>query len=333
MKKVKTLIAAIMAVLLLSSCAQFQSQSQSSNPIRKPLQDVVDALSFAIDEAAKEIENEKLWQASKAELAHWTEACAVAEDVSANSCSVMQNEASVLCRSACPSGACNIIEENYCKGLSEGVDIKGQCKAGGAPKATWCDASSQCMTATAEAQRVCSVAKSFKIPVLKQATANLNIERSVGGSAGINVLFLSINGGATHTTGSTIVENFRPRIREREYGAVGLPALPATKNVSTEAKNMAKTLTSLIVEAVRASVKEYEGVTPAPANLGATPPPPLGAKPPLMIDSIDINFLLAIDESGGLNIKADLPSIPVGIAVGAEAAFKSTNALRILYAQ
>src|SRR5882672_3626370 len=70
---------AVSSAILLAGCCNFGGNTTTT---QKALADVVDAVQFAIDEAA----NDTAWSATEAELKHWSAACEDVRTKAASSC-------------------------------------------------------------------------------------------------------------------------------------------------------------------------------------------------------------------------------------------------------
>ena len=97
--------------------------------------------------------------------------------------------------------------------------------------------------------------------------------------------------------------------------------MPKVRDVSPAAKELAGNLTQLIINAVKATVKEYDEKDKSIA------------RPPTALSDLSIDFSLVIDEGGKLGIKKTWEAADAGIELGGKAGVKATNKLTIQYAR
>lgn len=305
------------AIFALSGC---ESLWRGEDPKqKKALADVVDAVQYAVDQAAAD----KAWLATKKELDHWTAACRAAKEGTSGACVVMQDEAAGLCRAACPSGRCDPGAEHRCQQYIKGEDVPGLCLANlpaNDVRGRWCPAARTCAAKTQEQMRICSNIATLQLPALSKAELTLAVERKVEKSVELNVLLVSFGGGRSQASSNSVSMTLKPRVRDGDYGVVAMDPIPS-KTVSAEAQKLASQLGELIREALAASVKEYEPGKPG-----------IAARPPMLMSDLSITFTLVVDSNGSLGIKKAWDT-PAGIEIGAGTSTKRSNSLTISYSR
>ena len=90
---------------------------------------------------------------------------------------------------------------------------------------------------------------------------------------------------------------------------------------------MAGNLAQLIADAVRAATSDYAPDPVNPAASGA-----IGARPPLALSQLKIEFELTYDKNGKLGLKKEWTG-PLGVTAEASAETKRTNKLEIVYSK
>jgi hypothetical protein len=278
----------------------------------KQLADVVDAIQYAIDQAA----SEKVWLATEKEVAHWQAACTAARDSSSRACTVMSDRAIDLCKAICTSGNCDPASEMRCHKYARGEDVSGLCADGS--RAAWCSAARECSAQNTRRTQVCANLATVQLPQIDTAQLSVAVERSRNAAAGISVLVVSFGGGRTDVSSNVVNMTLKPRVRDADYGVVPMAPIPA-KQVSPEARLLAAQMAGLIREAVTAAAKEYE-----PSN------PQVAARPPMLMSDLQVTFSLVVDRNGSLGIKKAWEA-PAGIELSAGLGTKRTNSLTITY--
>jgi len=303
---------------LLAGCGHWNQLSPP--PDEKALVDVVDAVQFAVDMAAAD----KVWEATSKESEHWDLACKTANVASAESCHGMLEKAQPLCQSDCPNGHCNLLAQRRCEVLASGVGRSAMCsplRKPGAAIAAWCQAADSCVDAQKTATRICASADLVQLPKLSHATLTLAVERTTTTAAGLNILVVSFNKSRSETSANSVSMTLKPRNRTRDYGSVELPDdFPPERSVSPRAQALAAQLSTLIKQAVSASVKEYD-----PQPNGAT----IVARAPMLLSDLEVSFSLTVDSNGSLGIKKAWDG--VGAELGGETGTKHANTLSIKY--
>jgi hypothetical protein len=310
-------IALLGAGAMLAGCGSLFHTDDPAQ--RKALADVVDAVQFAVDEAGKD----KVWLATQTEAEHWGAACKKSKEEASLSCVAMADRAQGLCKALCPSGGCDPAAENRCQKYLKGEDVAGLCPAtlgSTDSRQPWCTAARDCTGKTVLRAAICANADTIQLPELAKAELTVAVERSAGGSAGVNLLIVSFGGGRSEVSSNAITVGLKPRVRSQDYGSVPLPEI-TPKTVSSEARALATQLSTLIREAVAATVKEYEPATPGKA-----------ARPPMLMSNLDITFSLVVDSNGSLGIKKAWDA-PAGIEFSAAKGTKRSNSLTITYAR
>lgn len=285
--------------------------------VQKSLSDVVDAIQLAVDAAAKD----DVWNATQAERLHLSSACKLAKDDALSSCTGMLARADSMCQALCKQGGCGVAFEQRCKALSEGDGADLLCTANGGGDAIWCRHAPACLTQRATAANICGAAASIAVPSLKQATLTVAVERSRDASLGVDVIVVSFGASRSQVATNTVQMVMKPRVRDPKYQSDGLPPMPKVRDVSPMAKELASNLTQLIVNAVKATVKEYDEKDKSLA------------RPPTALSDLTIDFSLVIDEGGKLGIKKTWEAADAGIELGGKAGVKATNKLTIQYAR
>jgi len=302
----------------LSGCSLFPKP----DPVieKRALADVVDAVQYAVDNAAKH----SVWAATEKEAQHWADSCKVARSEADDQCLAMVDKADPICRKECSNGNCSPIALERCKSLITGQTSEAFCKANGqinAANSAWCAAASLCYSKKVETNRVCSAAEKSQLPSLLQADLSLAVEQSSEASAGVNILVVSFGGSKSEIATNSINMVLKPRVRDKAYGSVPLPAdFPQNRSVSAEAQALSQQLTTLITNAVESSVKEYEK-RPEGAQVAALSP--------LLLSDLEVTFSLTIDKNGSIGIKKAWSS--VGVELGGGAGVKRSNSLTIKY--
>jgi hypothetical protein len=311
---------AVPLFVLLSACGHF-GRSSGTTTIKADLQDVVDAVQFAVDAAAKE----NAWKATEQEQEHWGTACKAAKAEAAKSCTAMVDDADALCKARCPSGTCNPVQQQICTGLATGKNTSALCPKDAATS-PWCRNAMACNEKTQTAAQVCKSADTLTMPELKHAVLNVAVERSSGGTAAVNLLVVSFGGSHTQTAANSVELTLKPRVRDRAYGSAilpddilkKLPAVPGERVTSAKAVNLAGDLKQTIVDAVNSTVREYTS--------GKT------EKPPMSLANLEIEFSLTVDDSGKLGLKQAWAG-PLSLELGGGAGIKRINTLKIVYAR
>jgi hypothetical protein len=317
LRAMRAYLFAVASTIVLIGCAGFWQAEDPKQ--KKALTDVVDAVQYAVDQAAAD----KTWLTTEKELDHWTKACRAAKEGSSGACVVMQDEAASLCRNACTSGKCDLFAEHRCQQYIKGEDVSGLCSASipnNDVRGRWCSAARTCAVKIQEQMRICNSIATLQLPTLSKAELTLAIERQSEKSVGINMLIVSFGGGKSKVSSNSINMTLKPRIRAEDYGVIAMDPIPS-KQVSPEAQVLAGQLGQLIREALAASVKEYE-----------TGKPGIAVRPPLLMSDLSVTFTLVLDSNGSLGIKKAWET-PAGIEVGAGMSTKRSNSLTISYSR
>jgi hypothetical protein len=288
----------------------------------KALADVVDAVQFAVDIAAKD----KVWNATSKEADHWAQACEVASKTSADSCHGMIEKAQPMCQGDCPNGQCNLVAQRRCESYVSGAAFGVMCsqaKKTGVAVDTWCNAAEACISARTSAAGICASSELVRLPQLVEATLTLAVERTTSRDAGLNILIVSFNTGRSESSANSISMVLKPRTRSIDYGTVDLPMdFPPERTVSKEAQALATQLSTLITDAVKASVKEYDMLPNGTTTV---------ARAPMLMAELEVSFSLTVDSNGSLGIKKAWGGI--GAELGGEYGTKRVNTLSIRYAR
>lgn len=310
----------LLAFALLAGCSHFSDLYSPKE--EKALADVVDAVQFALDMAAQD----KVWEATTIESEHWTLACKKGNEASAEACYSMLEKAQPLCQSDCPNGNCNVVAQRRCEVYATGAGRSAMCSSlrkPGAAIAAWCQAADICVAAQRSAAGMCASAELVQLPELSHAELTLAVERNTTAGAGLNFLVVSFNKGRTETSSNSITMTLKPRNRSKLYGSVELPVnFPPERVVSKEAQALAGQLASLIKDAVKASVKEYD---PKPDGSAVV------ARAPMLLAELAVSFSLTVDNNGSIGIKKAWNGI--GAELGAGSSTKRANTLTIKYAR
>lgn len=306
---------ALLVSVATAGCCLLPARDEAT--VQKSLTDVVDAVQLAIDAAAKD----DVWKATEAEQLHLSSACKLAKDDSVSSCSGMLARADSMCQALCKQGGCGVAFEQRCKALTEGDGADLLCATSGGGDAIWCKHAPACLTQRAAAANVCGAAASIAVPSLKQAMLTVAVERSKDASLGVDVIVVSFGASRSQVATNTVQMTMKPRVRDPKYRTEDLPPMPKVRGVSPAAKELAGNLTQLIVNAVKATVKEYDDGDKSIA------------RPPTALSDLTIDFSLVIDEGGKLGIKKTWEAADAGIELGGKAGVKATNKLTILYAR
>lgn len=324
--RVRTLVALTSTSVALLGCCLFPT-SNDEPEIAVPLEDVIDAVQFAVEEASKT----GIWDATAAELKHWGKACEETEAKKAASCFGATAAAKGVCDEFCPGGKCDSVGEALCTQVVQGGAKTALCLTGGATtsaRRSWCEAIARCDANSTVAAQACKAGKSIAVPKLKQAKLSVAIDavRSVEGSA--SVLVVTFGGSAKSTRSNSVDLTLLPRVRSVDYGVAGLPALPQAKTVSPKAREMAQDLVGLISSAVKAAGKEYEGPAPTDGNV-----PQTIARPPMALSELNVSFSLSLEKSGKLGLKKEFATPVASVSVGGAIGGTRKNSLTITYAR
>lgn len=306
-------------ILSLSGCTLTVGLFEDEERTSKALGEVVDAIQYAVDEAA----TDDVWLATKVEREHWDNACKAARSGEAKACSAMLDSAIEICSVKCPGGQCNFAVEERCRRFANGQDRAVICPSGDKLQSAWCTNAGACTRAREQSAERCGAAASIRLPRLKQAYLSLAVEEGSKANASVNFMLVSFGGGRTRTTTNTVEMTLLPRVRSVDYGSDILPKLPDARDLPEDTKKLAAQLKSMVVEAVRSTVREQ--VSDQQGNKVA-------ARPPMAIGQLQINFSLIIDENGGLGLKKEF-DIPAGFDLSGGGSIKQTNVLKIIYAQ
>lgn len=306
--------ACLVCINLLAGCCHLETRGHVE--IQKSLEEVVDAVQYAIDIAAKE----KVWEATAKEIEHWEAACKKAREVAQAGCRDLLVYADAICQSWCKAGNCGYVHEQRCKALLEAKQDNFACLDAKGQQAAWCKAAAACAPARGSAAEACRNAGSIAVPQLKEAVLSLAIQRTGEASAGLDVLVVSFGGSISQIATNTIGMTLRPRVRSKDYGSDDLPAMPAPRIVPESTMSVANDLATLIISAVKASVKEYDKQNAA-------------ARPPTALANLEIEFSLVVDKSGNLGIKKTWDALSVGIDLSGKTGLNTTNTLKITYAR
>jgi hypothetical protein len=318
----------ILAVTILALGACANGNNNLAAPTDKPsLDTVVDAVQYAVDTAAKELEGSKVWAATEAEIEHWTKACNAQKTIVERQCEAVLTSAEYLCAASCPSGQCSAAKAERCRRYvaSEDRDVTCFLENGtenttlNADKQAWCKATMECKAAKKTASGPCNALGAIAVPELKKATLNAAVEWTSDKSGKIELFFISLGGERKTTTANNVEIELLPRVRDEVYGLSGGTPPPAKREVSPASIELAGDLSTIIVDAVKSTVREYkpDGITPARA--------------PMAIGTLEVGFSLTIDKSGKLGLEKELG--PVSLELGGGAGQKRSNSLTIVYAR
>lgn len=309
----------ILLGISLAGCGSLWKHDDPSD--QKKLAEVVDAIQYAIEQAAKS----KAWGATEVEAKHWGESCKAASEAASVACVRMVDKAVPLCKLACPNGQCDPASQLQCQKYVMAEDFAGLCKdAPTGAKGDWCTSALICTNASKSRAQICANAETIVMPELLKADLSLTVEQTKNVSAGINILIVSFGGGRSEVASNVVSMTLKPRARDVKYASDVLPLVPEPKVVSEDAKALAAQLSDLITDAVAASVKEYG---PGPGGVGAVP-----ARAPVLLSDLQVTFSLVVEKNGKLGIKKAWEA-PAGIEFGAESGFKRANSLTITYAR
>lgn len=300
-------------ITFVAGCAFVPKQTD-----QRSLNDVVDAIQFAVDDLAAE---KDLWNGSEKEFAHWAGACTQAKVVASNACAVMLGEADAACRKSCPNGNCGYAHQEICRKLTQGEDRGGLC-SGPLKSSSWCPAAEACQGALQERGRLCEAADSVSVPTLKQAVITLATEEANDSTASAKVMVVAFGGGAGRSATNAISLTLSPRVREEKYGSIALPGLdrPPVKAPSPAAIALSKDLKTLLTSAIKSVATEYD-------KKGD-----LTLRPPMAMAEFDVEVSLILTRSGSLGIEKAW-TLPAGIEIGSTATSKKSNTLKISYSR
>lgn len=308
---------------LIAACCSVGSGDNTK--ITADLRTVHDAVQFAIDEAQRT----GIWDKTSTEQIHWQAACKQLKASAETSCATASRAAEAMCTESCPTGACSPYMRKVCEGALEGAPSDAFCAAGNltGKRASWCNVASSCKSDQERAGKACAALKSVLLPRPKSATLTLSVEESRGANGSVTLLVVSFGGGSTTTTSHTITSVLTPRPRDKDYGGAPLPPLPKASDVSPQAREMASDLAALIANAVQAANSNY-----APPDLPASAAA-IGARPPLALNELKVEFSLTLDKNGKLGLKKEWTSGPFGISGEASNTVKRSNKLEIVYSK
>jgi hypothetical protein len=311
---------ALLFAIAVSSCCAIAPGEK----ITADLKTVHDAVQYAIDEAQKT----GIWDKTSLEQAHWQAACKNLKATAEVACATSSRAAEDMCNESCRTGTCGPYMHKVCEGAINGNGPDALCVGASGlsgKRAAWCKAVASCGSSQESAAKACAALKSVLLPRPKSATLTLAVEESHGADGSITLIVVSFGGGKSTTTKHTITSTLLPRPREKDYGVQDLPPLPQATDVSAEAKAMAGDLANLIATAVRAANSSY-----APPAASATA---IGARPPLALNELKVEFELTLDKNGKLGLKKDWTSGPFGINADVTNEVKRTNKLEIVYSK
>lgn len=306
--------------ILLSGCSTWPRNSEAEQ--KMALADIVDSVQYAVDIAA----SDKAWLATEQELKHWNLACKAAKSQASQACIVMADAAAPLCKALCLGGNCNPSEQQRCEQYVKGQQISGLCVPGiDAQRSVWCAEAVNCAGKLVSSAEVCANADSLVLPELQKAELSLAVEKSQNLSANASLLIVSFGGNRTETSSNVINMTLRPRIRSTAYGSTSISVkIPKDRVISEQARLLSAQLSSLIRDAVAASVKEYD--------LGAGVTDKVIARAPMLMSELEITFSLVIDSNGTLGIKKAW-GMPAGIELGGGKGQKRSNSITIYFSR
>jgi len=316
MTRLRVSAAALLATALLGGCEHMQRPGGAHQEM--PLDDIVEALQYSIDTAAKD----KAWEATAGENKHWNEACAIERKSVAAACFAMFNKAVPLCQKACSGANCNPTGQRQCERLIKGESVDQLCPSSVAgAQAEWCIAARSCNETTKTSAQICENAETIVMPELEKAEVTLAVERKAEAAGSINILIVSFGGGRSESASNVVTMTLKPRVREVKYESTEITPMPDAKAVSPRVRALADGLAKSIIDAVASSVKEYEGTAKGVPKRG-----------PVHISDLEVSFSLTVENNGTLGIKKAW-SMPAGIDLSGGRSSKRANTLTVTYAR
>lgn len=316
MYRLRVFATVLLASALLSGCEHMQRPAGAHQEM--PLDDVVEALQYAIETAAKD----KAWEATAAENKHWGEACLIQKKNVAAACFAMFNKAVPLCQQACSGANCSPAGLRQCERLIKGESVDQLCPSSVAgAQAEWCAVARGCNESTKTSAQICENAETIVMPELEKAEVTLSVERKTEAAGSINILIVSFGGGRSELANNTVTMTLKPRVRDVKYDSTQISPMPDAKAVSPRIRALADEIAKSITTAVAASVKEYEGTAKGIPRRG-----------PVHVSDLEVSFSLTVEGNGTLGIKKAW-SVPAGIELSGGRSSKRVNTLTVTYAR
>ena len=314
--RLRVFAAVLLATVLLGGCEHMQQSDGLHKEM--PLDDVVEALQYAIETAARD----KAWEATAGENKHWSEACVIQKKNVAAACFAMFNKAIPLCQQACSGSNCSPTGQRQCERLIKGESVDQLCLSSVAgAEAEWCTTARSCNEATKASAQVCENAATIVMPELEKAEVTLSVERKTEAAGSIDILIVSFGGGRSESASNTVTMTLKPRIRDVNYDSTQISPLPDVKAISPRVRALADGIAKSIANAVAASVKEYEGTAKGVPMRG-----------PVHVSDLEVSFSLTVEDNGTLGIKKAW-STPAGIELSGGRSSKRANTLTVTYAR
>ncbi len=322
MKGRRTVALMLLVAFMLSGCAWFKRKDPPPvDVIRISLEEFVEAIHYAIDEAAK-AENTPEW--AKNDLKHMKGTCDVLSSNTASDCSKMTGTAVLLCNSRAAKTPSAPAHQEVCGNYLSGKGAPKNCGdlGGDSLLANWCLAANKCNTSKEVSESACSDAKALSAPTLKMAELRVAVDDKAAKNGKLSVVLFTIGGGKSIHASNVVALKLKPR-PANPYKVAGVEVRAVDVRVPSEAaKERGHELAALITSAFKASMLCPDAKADATACEN---------RPPLAGSDISITFSLAANSSKEIGLKKEWLSVPAGVELGSSASRDHVNTLTITY--
>lgn len=318
----RTVALMFLIAFLLSGCDWFKRKDPPpADVIRVSLEEFVEAIHYAIDEAAN-AKNTPLW--AENDLKHMKGTCDVLSSNTASDCSKMTGAAVLLCNSRAAKTPSAPAHQEVCGNYLSGKGAPQNCSdlGGDSLLANWCLAADKCNTSKEASESACSDAKALSAPTLKMAELRVAVDDQAAGGGKLSVVLFTIGGGKSIHASNVVALKLKPR-PANPYNVAGVKDRAVGVRVpSTVAQQRGKELAALITSAFKATMLCPDANADASACAN---------RPPLAGSDISITFSLAANSNREIGLKKEWLSVPAAVELGSSASRDHVNTLTITY--